>query len=554
MDWSQSQTKLFRAMLYCFPAEFRHEYGAEMEQLFQDRLQSEPRWRLWLETLADIAISAPNEHCAILISDLKHEARALRAMPGFTAIILLVIALGIGATTSVFSVVNAVMLRSLPYSHPEQLVYLWSPNVNFKGVPEKLGPNVPDVYDWQRLAHSFSEIAMFTQRRVNVRHNGFAVPTGSAFVTGNFFRALGSKPLFGRLINTADDQPGHEHVAVVSYEFWHSQFNARPNVLGSQINVDRKWYTVVGVMPSAFGYPFDGDVPYDHTGFKQADLWLPIAHTTKQQTDRVNFASAIAIGRLKPGVNAAAAQAELQAIESRLQPAYPAMWRGWTVLADPLVQAILGPVQQMLWLLLGVVALVLLIAIGNVAGLLLARTTARAHELGIRTALGAERARIIRQFLTESLLLSCLGGALGIALSYALVPLLIRLNPGAIPRFAFADLDIRVLWVAVALSLVTGIAAGLLPAMSTSAPSISDLLKRGGTRVAIGAHRGRIALIILEVALSVVLLTGSGLLIRSYLALQAIDTGFSRSLSDSNSPWMNATPQRLRKRPSTKHC
>src|SRR5580658_3795369 len=168
MDWLRSQTKLFRAMLYCYPAEFRHEYGTEMEQLFADRLRSEPRVRVWLEALADLVFSAPKEQWHVLIADLKYGARILAAVPGFTAIALLVIALGIGATASIFSVVNAVLLRSLPYGHPEKLVYVWNPNRNFKGVPDEMGPNVPDFYEWQRLSHSFSGMTMLRTANVSL--------------------------------------------------------------------------------------------------------------------------------------------------------------------------------------------------------------------------------------------------------------------------------------------------------------------------------------------------------------------------------------------------
>jgi putative ABC transport system permease protein len=300
-------------------------------------------------------------------------------------------------------------------------------------------------------------------------------------------------------------------------------------VIGKQIQLNRHDYTVVGVMSKDFGYPFDGDIPYTHSEFKRTDIWLPAAYTAKQRTDRTdNFESAdAAIGRLRDGVSAAVAQAELQAIEARLSPLYPEMWRGWSALVRPLVQTIVGPVEEMLWLLLGAVGMVLLIAISNVANLLLARATARAHELGIRTALGAERGRIIRQLMTESLMLSCAGGALGIALAYTAVHLLIHLNPGNIPRFDSATVDGRVLLAAVILSVGTGVLSGIVPALSASRANINDLLRRGSNRVAGTSNRGRFALIVLEVALSVILLAGSGLLIRSYLRLAAIDPGFS---------------------------
>lgn len=529
MDWLRNQTKLFRAMLYCYPAEFRHEYGTEMERLFADRLQSEPRIRVWLEAVTDVAFSAPKEHWHVLIADLKYGARILAVVPGFTAIALLVIALGIGATASIFSVVNAVLLRSLPYGHPEKLVYLWSPNANFKGVPEEFGPNLPDFYEWQRGSHNFYAMTMLRVANVNLIRDGSSNRVAAAFVTGTFFRTLEVRPKMGRALDANDDRPGHENVAVISDAFWRSQFGSGPDAIGKKIQLNRHNYTVVGVMPKDFGYPFDGDIPYTHSEFKRTDIWLPAAHTENQKTDRSDdFESADAvIGRLRDGVSAAAAQAELQAIEARLDPLYPPGWRGWSVLVRPLVQTIIGPVQQMLWLLLGAVGIVLLIAISNVANLLLARATARAHELGIRTALGAERGRLVRQLLTESLMLSCAGGALGIALAFAAVRVLTRLNPGNIPRFDAAAVDGRVLFVAVILSIVAGVLSGLAPALSASRVNINDLLRRGSSRVAGASNRARFALIVLEVALAVILLAGCGLLIRSYLQLAAIDPGFS---------------------------
>ena len=280
-------------------------------------------------------------------------------------------------------------------------------------------------------------------------------------------------------------------------------------------------------MQKDFGYPFEGDVPYESSEFRQTNIWLPAAYTPKQKTDRVNMTNGNAIARLRPGVSLAAAQTELAAIESRVQPLYPEMWRGWTALITPFIGTIVGPVEKMLWLLLGAVGIVLLIAISNLANLLLARSSARAHELGIRTALGAERARIIRQLLTESLVLSLAGGALGIALAYAAVRVLTRLNPGGIPRFDSASVDGRVLFVAVLLSVGTGILSGMAPAIAASRANVNDLLKQAGSRIAGGAHRGRFTLIILEVALSVILLTASGLLIRSYLQLAAVHPNFS---------------------------
>lgn len=528
MDWPRNQSKLFRALLYCYPAEFRHEYGAEMEQLFADRLQSEPRFRLWLETLADLVCSAFREHASVLASDVRYGLRVLAAAPGFTTIALLVLALGIGATTAVYSLVDAVLLRSLPFGHPGKLVYLWSPNPKWQGAPRELAPSVPDFYGWQRLSHSFSSMAMLNESKVSLVEGGVAHRISAAEVSGDFFHTLEASPTLGRSIDMGDEQPGHRRVAVISNALWRSQFGADPDTVGKHIQLNRYRYTVIGVMPKGFGYPLEGDIPYTRSGFARTDIWLPLAYSAAEKTDRTNFAGADAvIGRLRNGVSVASAQQELKAIELHLNALYPSMWRGFTAFVTPLVQTIIGPVQKMLWLLLGAALLVLLIAVGNVANLLLVRATARAHEMGIRTALGAERRRIVRQLLTESLLLSCFGCALGIGFAYAAVRLLVRLNPGKVPRFDTATLDGAALAVAIALACIAGLLCGLAPAVSASRANLNELLKRGARNVAGGSKRGRFALIVAEVALSVILLSAAGLLIRSYLNVMAVNPGFS---------------------------
>jgi predicted permease len=370
---------------------------------------------------------------------------------------------------------------------------------------------------------------MLRQSAHSLVRKGSNVRVETAFVTGSFFRTMEARPDAGRSFTEESLRYGDEHVAIISHALWQSEFGSDTHMIGKPIQLNRAQYMVIGIMPKDFGYPFNGDIPYVSFESKQTDIWLPWILSASEKTDRINFRSAdAAIGRLRVGVTAATAQAELVAIESRLDALYADMWKGWTALARPLVQTIIGPVEKMLWLLLGAVGLVLLIAISNVASLLLARATGRAHELGVRAALGAERSRIIRQLLTEALLLSCVGGGLGVALAYAGVRILVALNPGDIPRFANATVDTSVLGVALILSVLTGVLAGLLPALAGSRFSINQLLRQGGNRVA-NAHKGRFAFIVFEVALSVVLLAGSGLLIRSYLQLSAVDPGFSPS-------------------------
>lgn len=531
MAWRRSAAKIYRALLFAYPAEFRHEYGPEMERLFDDRFHSERRIRLWLESLTDIALTAPKEHIHVLAADLRYGARILTRSPAFTLVALLIMALGIGAATAVFSLVNAVLLRSFPYGNPQELVYLFSPNSNFQGTPDDLAPNDPDFYDWQKLSHSFTSLTMLKQRMSNVVIGGAAERIGSALVTGSFFQTLEARQQIGRAINSSDDVPGHARIAVISDRLWRKEFGGDPRAIGKLLQVNRQKYTVIGVMPKDFGYPFEGDIPYGMSGFKRTDLWLPVAQSAKEKTDRTDFASNDAtIGRLRRGVSVAQAQAELRAIEARLNALYPPMWRGWTVLAGPLVGIIVGPVEKMLWLLFGAVAFVLLIASSNVANLLLAKAASRTQEMGVRVALGAERARLMRQMLTESLLLSCIGGAIGVALAFGIVRILVRLNPGDIPRFDQASVDSRVLLVAVALSVASGLLSGLAPAFTASRVSLNEILKQGGNKGTAGSsNRWRHTLVIFEVALSVVLLAGAGLLIRSFMAVQAVNPGFAPS-------------------------
>ena len=255
MDLSQSQAKLFHALLYCYPAEFRNEYGVEMEHVFASRLAQEPHWRVWFETCGDLAFSALSEHLSILWSDIKHEIRALRAIPGFTLIVLLVTALGIGAAVSVFSVVDAVLLRSLPYAHPETLVYLFAPNSHYTGLPDEMPPNVPDVYDWQRLSRTISSFAIFMPGNSRLVQGDTVTPIATAGVSADFFKTLDVKPIIGRTFDANDDQPGHELVAIISHELWVSQFNARQNILGGKIQLNRKTYTVIGVVPTRVRLP-----------------------------------------------------------------------------------------------------------------------------------------------------------------------------------------------------------------------------------------------------------------------------------------------------------
>jgi putative ABC transport system permease protein len=522
MAWRRSAARFYRAILFAYPAEFRHEYASEMTQVFEDRLAHEPHLRVWLDVLSDIAITAPKEHLHILAADLRYAARMIAKSPAFTSVALLAMALGIGATTAVFSLINAVLIRSLPYQNPEQLVYVWTPNARLKDLPTEMPPSSPEFYAFQQGARSFSQLTMFSQLRLTLVTPGEARRVGGARVAGNFFQTLGARPELGRMVEPDDDQPGHEHVVVISEALRRSVFGSETNPLGKTLELDRATYTVIGVMPAAFAYPHDTDFPYSDSDIPATELWIPAALTVQQKTDWNANSDGVVIGRLRPGARIEQAQAEISAMEARLDPViHPEPLRGWVGLVRPFVDTIVGRVRPLLWLLLGAVAAVLLIACSNVANLLLARAAGRVHEMGVRAALGAERARLIRQMLTEAVLLALGGGAAGAAIAYGAVRLLLRLHPPNIPRLEETSLDVRVLLFTAATALLTGLAFGLLPALAASRIDVSSLLKQGGNKGVAGTSNGlRNSLIVAEVALSVILLAGAGLLIRSYLKVQ----------------------------------
>jgi putative ABC transport system permease protein len=522
--------KSYRALLFVYPAEFRHEYGAEMERLFALRLQNEPPLRVWLETLADAAVTAPREHLHILAADLRHGARALSKTPGFIFAALLAIVLGVCATTTVFSLVHAVLLRSLPYGNPERLVYAWTPAPRVPDLPRERPPFYSDLQAWRKLSHSFTDITAM-QRYLAMLHDGSAQRVGAAKVLGNFFQTLDARPQLGRLIDAADDGPAAEPVAVISDELWRGRFGADPNVIGRTIHVDTQPYRVIGIMPREFSYPHGNDFPGQNqfASLRRTDVWVPAALTPKQQSDPEFDGMDAAIGRLRPGVTLAQAQAELSAMEKPLNTAHPEGWRELEVLLVPFLETAMGPVRPLLRLLTGAVGMILLMACGNLASLLLARAANRAHELGVRSALGAERSRLVRLMLTESLMLSVAGGALAIPLSYAVIKAVVMLDPGDIPRLEETTLDTGVLLFGIFVSVVTGICSGIFPAVFASRVNVGDLLRHGGRGLGGARLPVRNALVVLQIAVAVVLLAGAGLFLRSYQRVLGQDKGFAGS-------------------------
>jgi predicted permease len=464
-----------------------------------------------------------------LLQDTRYGLRTLRRSPGFTVTAVCTLAVGIGACTAIFSLVNAVLLRSLPYGDPQRLVYLFTPNPHFSVPVEVMTPSYADFYDIERQSHSYATMSVFEQAAFNLMWGGSVQQIGAARVDENFFATLQSAPEIGRTIGAEDNQPGHDRVAVISHSLWQSMFADNADILERSLLLKDVRYRIVGVMPPAFEYPFNSDLPYGNLA-KATHIWIPLALTSKQKAER-EPGNDVAIARLRPGVSKSQAQSEMSTIMVRLDQLHTGdMGRGWGALVKGFMDNAVGPVRPLMWLLLGAVLLVLLIACGNAASLLLARAANRMRELGMRVALGAGRGRIIRQLLTESLLIGVAAGVLGIGLAYVSLHILLDLDPGDIPRLSEASLDRWVLLFTVSMSLLTSVLAGILPALTVSRVRINGFLtSSGGGGVAGKQSRSQSALIVVEAALVVVLLAGAGLFIRSYLNVESVATGFSRS-------------------------
>ena len=469
-----------------------------------------------------------------IIQDTHYGIRTLRRSPGFTITAVLTLALGIGACTAIFSLVNAVLIRSLPYGDPGPLVYVYTPNPRYNLPPEIFGPAYGDFYDIKRESRSFQNITAFDQSMFSLAEQGSAQRVSAARVDGDFFQTFQSAPELGRAITDEDNQPGRDKVAVISHALWQSMFDSAADILHRSLLLDGKSYEIVGVMPEGFEYPHFSDLPYGVPQYKTTQVWVPLALTPHDMAERDN-SSGVAVARLKQGVSIVQAQAEMSAIMARLDKLHDPQMQGWGALVENFVDSTVGNVRSLLWLLLGAVSLVLLIACGNAANLLLARAASRMRELGVRVALGAGRSRIIRQLLTEALLIGVAAGAIGVGLAYLFLRILPHLDPGNIPRLREASLDTRVLFFTVAVSLLTSVLTGVLPALTVSRVNLVDFLATSGNRSVAGTHgRAQSVLIVIESALVVVLLAGAGLLIRSYMNVESVDTGFSQSTVTTN--------------------
>jgi predicted permease len=446
-----------------------------------------------------------------LWQDLRHGARMLLKNPGFSAVIVLTLSLGIGANAALFSVVNGVLLNPLPYPQPEQLVALNQRTSNVAAG----SISYPNFLDWQRENQSFTAMAVSRQSSFALVGAGEAERVRGRRCTANLFSVLGVKPALGRDFAPGEDERGAAPVVMISAELWQRRFGGAPDVAGKSLIVDDRSYTIAGVLPANF------------TLYRGTDVYIPMGQWNNDGLQNRSAGLGLqGIGRLKPGVSLAQAQADLERVMRGLAEAYPEANRGVGAAIAPLKERLVGDVGPNLWMLLGAVGFVLLIACVNVSNLLLARATGRTREFAIRAALGAGQWRLLRQSLTESTLLALVGGGLGLLLAAWGTRAALNVLPTGLPRADEVGLDARVLFFTAAVSLLTGVLAGLAPALKTSQWRLAETLKESGRGAGGGRHRAQGVLVAVEVALALVLLIGAGLMIRTLIALWQVDPGF----------------------------
>ncbi|MCA1619679.1 MAG: ABC transporter permease [Acidobacteria bacterium] len=455
-----------------------------------------------------------------ILRDVRYGLRVLAKAPGFTAVAVLAIALGVAANTAIFSVINAVLLEPLPYTEPGRLVSLWEMNRARDARQNVLSP--ANLIDWKEQSGVFEDVAAFTDGAANMTGGGDPEEVVVGYVTPNLFPLLGAEPIKGRGFSPDDAEPGAARTVVLSHGLWRRRFGSDPGVVGKTFNLSGAPVTVVGVMPARFQW-------FIRRGSRTAappEMWSPFALTDAHRKRQGRYMSAVA--RLKEGVTRERAELELNHIAARLEAQYPEFNKGWGAEVVLLRDQFAGPIRPVLWVLLGAVGFLLLIACANVANLLLARGATRQKEIAIRTALGAGRARVVRQLLTESLLLAVAGGALGLLLAWWGVELLVAMSPRDVLDLGGVGVNVPVLVFTLGVSLLTGVVFGVVPAFEASRVSTSESLKDGTKGTTAGKRGGRLrgAFVVAEIALALVLLVGAGLMLKSFARLRSVDPGF----------------------------
>jgi putative ABC transport system permease protein len=462
-----------------------------------------------------------------LIQDLRYGARMLVKQPGITLIAVLTLALGIGANTAIFSVINGVLLRPLAFRDPERLFMLWTDNPAYQlGFREFPAANT-DLAEWRATATSFEQIAAFQSNSADLSDGGVPERVGGVDITANLLPLLGVQLLMGRNISVEEEQPGRDRVAIISYALWQRRFGGDAQILGRTITVNGARRTVIGILPEGFHFPRATEMPQAYRLAEKTELWMPLARDAGYWSKRFQRQFVPLVGRLKAGVTQTQAQTEMDGIAARQAKDYPQTHEGWRVWLTPLFNQVVGPTRTPLLVLLGAAGFLLMIACANIASLLLARAAARRREIAVRAALGAGRTRIIRQLLTENLLLAALGGSLGLLLGYWGLDILLRFIPPTVPRLQDISLDTHVLLFTALISLLTGVLFGLIPAWQASKAPLAEALKAAGRTNSAGRGiRSHSLLVTAEVALAAVLLVGAVLMLQSFHRLLAVDPGF----------------------------
>ena len=465
---------------------------------------------------------------AALLQDLRYSIRSLLKTPGFTAVAIIVLTLGIGANTAIFTVLNAVLLRPLPYSESERLVMIWETNPRFKIAGDTVPVTHGNFMDWREQNTVFEYISALGTGRWNLTGLGEPERISGASVSPSFFQLMGVEPKLGRTFRDDEETPGAGMVVVISHALWQQRFGAASDVIGMAMILDGASYTVIGVAPEGFNFPRGKELPYFVGDTTQTDLWRPMPLGADfVNKSRANHQLSV-IAKIKPGVSSERAQAEMTAIAERLEHTYPDSNQGIGAKVVSLNEQVVSNVRPALLVLMGAVALVLLIACANVANLLLARSASRQREIAIRMALGASRGRVLWQLMTEAMLLALTAAIAGTLLSFWGINAILSMSRDTLPRAHEINIDFKVLGFTVAIALLTSAIFGLTPALQASKINLSESLKEGARGSSAGrrATRVRSSMVIAEVALSLVLLIGAGLMIKSLAVLLKVDPGF----------------------------
>ncbi|HZD32469.1 MAG TPA: ABC transporter permease, partial [Candidatus Angelobacter sp.] len=513
-DAQDDRMTLYRLLLHLYPSSYRAEYGDEMSAVFAEQLRHADgplsRFALWLAAFGEVFCNAAIVQWEISRRDLRYSMRSLLRSPGFAITAVLLVTIGIGANVAIFTLADYVLVRPLPFPEPERLVKVWEKHPGYSMM--ELSP--ANYRDINAAATSFASLAAYSDLAMNLVGNGEPVRVEGGVVTGNLFATLGRPPLIGNFFSERDDQPGAPPTVVLSYSFWQTEFGGDAGMIGKSIILDDKAYTVIGVMPPDFQFPT-----------REIQFWRTYTFDEESYKDR-NDNWLTGIGRLKPGVSMAQARNEVEVIARRLQQQYPKENEHVDASVLAMRDELSPQSRLLLFALCGAALCVLVIACANLANLLLVRSLARQKELSVRVSLGANRRTILRQLLSENLILGVAGGIGAVGVAAAALPLLSRLVPHSLPIQEVPPVDTRLLLFALGLTVITVLAFGVAPAVRICRNADLGGLREGVRTGGSGSHRARSALVIAEVGVSVVLLISSGLLIRALWKVQAIDPGF----------------------------